>query len=220
LNETNNIIDLLLSNQNIGGSKTQGVENSTGTSANATSGRNNAAWTATAAEAYRYVPTTSGTYLWSPSTGLNSTTVQYPTVNGLNATTTYTVTATLGACVLTDTVLITLCPQLLLDLSCMLQGMTTSGTMPSYLYQQGLSTNTNASDLITVELRNSTSPFALVSSSTAEINNIGQSLHRFNNTTSGSYFIVVKNRNSIETWSKNPVPFTTGSTSTYSFKIP
>lgn len=220
LNETNNIIDLLLSNQNIGGSKTQGVENSTGTSANATSGRNNAAWTVSTAEAYRYIPTTSGTYLWSPSTGLNSTTVQYPTVTGLNATTTYTVTATIGTCVLTDTVLITLCPQVFLNLNCLLQGMTLSGTMPPYLYQQGLSANTNASDLITVELRNSTSPYALVSSSTSEINNVGLSLHKFNNTTTGSYYVVVKNRNSIETWSKNPVSFTVGATTNYSFKTP
>jgi len=75
----------------------------------------------------------------------------------------------------------------------------------------------NLTDTITVELRSSTSPYSIVESETGLG---GQSIARtfsFSNAFDGtSYYIVVRHRNSIETWSKVTVTFTGGAL-TYDF---
>jgi len=73
-------------------------------------------------------------------------------------------------------------------------------------------------DVVTVELHNSTSPYALVTSKTGvSLSSTGVGSAVFTGGTSGaSYYVVVKHRNSIETWSKNPVTFVSGSAS-YNF---
>lgn len=66
----------------------------------------------------------------------------------------------------------------------------------------------NAKDTVTVELRNQSSPYALVESKKAIGGQGIPTLINFNTPVSGTpYYIVVKHRNSIETWSSTPRPF-------------
>jgi hypothetical protein len=129
------------------------------------------------------------------------------------------VTATVNGCTVSDTVKITLCPTTInLQLTALHQGMQLNGSMPAYLYNMGFSSNPNDCDSIIVELRSAASPYALVATSTSIMNTSGVSSHSFPGALSGvSYYIVVKHRNSIETWSKLPVLLNSGANS-YSFK--
>lgn len=61
-------------------------------------------------------------------------------------------------------------------------------------------------DTVTVLLRNTSSPFDIVDSATAVLDSNGKSIFLFNNTTNGiPYYIIIKHRNSIETWSSSGV---------------
>lgn len=72
-------------------------------------------------------------------------------------------------------------------------------------------------DTVTVEFRNSTVPFALVESKKILLNNAGFASQVFTATVAGTpYYLVVKHRNSIETWSAAAVQFTGGNL-TYDF---
>jgi subtilisin-like proprotein convertase family protein len=83
-----------------------------------------------------------------------------------------------------------------------------SGLMTPVLYNAGLSTNNTDCDSVTVEIRNSTSPFSLVQSSKGILKTNGDVLFTpLCNCISRDYFVVVRTRNGIETWSKNPVHF-------------
>ena len=219
LHETTNIIEVIVSNSTFTASKTQGVENLAGSAANAVTGRNNAAWTVTTPGAYRFTPTAVGPFTWSPATGLSSTTAQYPVVTGLTSTTVYTVVASANGCTITDTVTISICPtDVNLQLTLLHQGMQLNSLMPAYLYVMGLSTNPNDCDSLVVELHSSATPYSLLATSTAIMNTAGVSAHTFSGSLSGaSYYIVVRHRNSIETWSKIPVLLNAGANS-FSFK--
>jgi hypothetical protein len=60
----------------------------------------------------------------------------------------------------------------------------------------------NFSPTVTVQLRNSTTPYALVDQETGTLSTAGVGSFQFLGTTNGSsYFIVVKSWNTIETWS-------------------
>jgi hypothetical protein len=73
-------------------------------------------------------------------------------------------------------------------------------------------------DTVMIELRNSTAPFAVADSATGVLDSVTLSVQiLFQNATSGSYYIAVKHRNSIETWSKTPRPYTVGSSLIYNF---
>ncbi len=66
----------------------------------------------------------------------------------------------------------------------------------------------NAQDTITVELRNSTSPYALVESHRTLAGQGLPAVVNFSSVTNGTpYYIVLKHRNSIETWSSTPRTF-------------
>ncbi len=78
-------------------------------------------------------------------------------------------------------------------------------------------TNTQVTDTIKVNLRDSGTPFGVVDSAKAILATNGTSELIFSNATSGTYFIIIKHRNTVETWSKNAVAFTTGSLSSYNF---
>lgn len=85
---------------------------------------------------------------------------------------------------------------------------TSIGAMRSVKYNQdGISPTTDVED-ITVELRNSSSPYALVDMATATLKTNGDAACSFSTAPSGNYFIAVKGINSIETWSALPVSFT------------
>ena len=72
-------------------------------------------------------------------------------------------------------------------------------------------------DTATIELRKAVSPFALLESHKVLLNNLGTGKQSFNNVVEGTeYYIVLKHRNSVETWSKLPQSFTGGAL-TYNF---
>ncbi len=72
-------------------------------------------------------------------------------------------------------------------------------------YNEG--TDQQVSDTVTVELRNSTSPFAIADQSTAVLSANGTVQLNFTGAANGNYYIAVKHRNSIETWSANAIAF-------------
>jgi hypothetical protein len=80
------------------------------------------------------------------------------------------------------------------------------------------STSLNMKDSMKVYLRNAVSPFAIADSATALIDSItfaGE--FSFRNTVTGNYYIDMSSRNTISTWSKNPIVMTSGAASYYDF---
>ncbi|MBK6774255.1 MAG: hypothetical protein IPG78_19370 [Ignavibacteria bacterium] len=84
-------------------------------------------------------------------------------------------------------------PNMTLNLTMFIEGFYNSGS------------NSQISDTILVELRNSTSPFALADQSTALVSANGSVQLKFGNAINGNYYITVKHRNSIETWSSGVI---------------
>lgn len=76
--------------------------------------------------------------------------------------------------------------------------------MVSVKANQGIGTSTTYVDDITVELRNATSG-ALVVTTSAQLQTNGTALASFSTSPTGFYYIVIKHRNSIETWSATPL---------------
>jgi len=98
---------------------------------------------------------------------------------------------------------------LTLNLKLYVQGYYESaGLMKPALYNQGFIANTNISDVIFVELRKAIPPYEMVANSSPFLNTDGSCTTTFQVLT-GFYYIVIKHRNSIETWSADPVLFTT-----------
>jgi hypothetical protein len=87
--------------------------------------------------------------------------------------------------------------------------------------QQGFyntSDRLNCSDTIKVLLANAASPHAYVDSTLAILDSLTfTSLATFNNASTGSYYLIVKHRNCIETWSAGTIAFAKGSTASYDF---
>jgi hypothetical protein len=82
--------------------------------------------------------------------------------------------------------------------------------MVPVIHNTGMSTNNTDVDSVTIELRSTTSPYALVQTRTGVINKTGNVQLQFNPSAIGnSYYIVLKHRSSIEVWSKIPVLMTT-----------
>lgn len=77
--------------------------------------------------------------------------------------------------------------------------------------------NTMIQDTVKVYLRNSTSPYSIFDSSKNCLNSFGTGLFNFPNAVNGvNYYIQIKHRNSIETWSKTTQTFS-GNALTYNF---
>ncbi|MDQ3193734.1 MAG: FG-GAP-like repeat-containing protein [Bacteroidota bacterium] len=72
-------------------------------------------------------------------------------------------------------------------------------------YNQG--SNSMTGDTVTVYLRNTFSPFAIADSSKSYVSSSGVGLFDFNYAIKSSYYIQIKHRNSIETWSAAGVNF-------------
>ena len=58
-------------------------------------------------------------------------------------------------------------------------------------------------DTVTVLLKNTSSPFATVDSAKIFLDSLGNGTVKFLNAPTGSYYIALKHRNHLETWSKN-----------------
>ncbi|MBX7041687.1 MAG: hypothetical protein K1X85_02190 [Ignavibacteria bacterium] len=83
------------------------------------------------------------------------------------------------------------------------------------LYDEG--TNSMIRDTVRIYLRNSTTPYAIVDSAKAYLSSTGAGTFSFQNASNGvNYYLHLKHRNSIETWSKTAQSFT-GNSMTYDF---
>jgi hypothetical protein len=74
--------------------------------------------------------------------------------------------------------------------------------------------STMVPDTATLELHNSTSPYLPVESQKSLLNSSGSGTFTFSNALNGTpYFLVLKHRNGLETWSAAPMSFTSGALS-------
>ncbi|MDQ3019143.1 MAG: hypothetical protein M3R36_01020 [Bacteroidota bacterium] len=79
------------------------------------------------------------------------------------------------------------------------------------------SSNSMISDTVTIYLRNATTPFAKKDSAKSVLTASGTGSFIFFNITNGTnYYLVIRHRNSIETWSSSAIAFSAG-TLTYDF---
>jgi triacylglycerol esterase/lipase EstA (alpha/beta hydrolase family) len=76
---------------------------------------------------------------------------------------------------------------------------------------------TQIEDTVRVFLRSSSSPFNVVDSAVSRLNADGNDILEFLNASAGSYYVQVKHRNGLETWSSAPVSFSNGITSLLDF---
>ena len=92
-----------------------------------------------------------------------------------------------------------------LNLKLFIEGYYTgSSTMKSVKNNQdGVSPLTDVEN-ITIELHNTTNPFTLVASTTSMLKTNGNVICSFPTASIGSYYIAVKSRNGLETWSATP----------------
>ncbi len=78
-------------------------------------------------------------------------------------------------------------------------------------------TNYQTSDTIRVYLRQSSAPFAKIDSARSVAGSNGTAVITFQNASSGSYYISVNHRNTIETWSTNAIAYSGGTPVNYDF---
>lgn len=116
--------------------------------------------------------------------------------------TTGLVSLTNGGCTVSSSTNFTVNTNSVLNITAFIQGFYQSAeTMAGVV-------SPTVSDSITVELHQATSPFSLVHSRKETLNLNGFGSFQFPSSVIGnSYYIVIKHRNSIETWSKIPVTF-------------
>lgn len=131
-------------------------------------------------------------------------------VNGQTYTTSGTYTATAGCH--TETLnLVTSCVSLV-NLKLFIEGYYDPAThfMRPVKYNQGLATNTLYVDDVIVELRDVNN--ALVASALTTVQTDGTVVCNFGMVVNGNYYVVVKHRNAIQTWSAIPINLTEAGT--------
>ena len=118
-----------------------------------------------------------------------------------------TISVIKGSCNGTSTNSFTVISNLTIDVKVFLQGYYLgSGLMTPVLYNNGLSTDPTHVDNISIELHDATYPFGVVSTAIGVLKTNGNVQVQFPGALIGSsYYVVIKHRNSIETWSANPV---------------
>mgnify|MGYP000843946165 CR=1 FL=1 len=97
---------------------------------------------------------------------------------------------------------------------------TTSQNLPVNLkvYLEGFwNGTTHIQDTVRVYLANSTSPYIAVDSAQVELSTAGTAAINFTKAPNGNYYIIVKHRNHLETWSKLPQAMVTNITKSYDF---
>jgi len=97
----------------------------------------------------------------------------------------------------------------LLNLKMFIEGFYMGGgQMQAVLYNNNLNASPAACDSVTVELHNAFSPYSIFTSVNVLLHTDGSADVRFPiSVSSNSYYVAVRHRNAIETWSKNPVRF-------------
>jgi hypothetical protein len=146
--------------------------------------------------------------------------------NSLNAivplgATTGTISVQRGSCTAVSSNSYTVTPaNATLNLKTFIQGYYNgSGSMVPVLFNQGVNPSTTVMDTINIELRNPGNVSQIIATRRSEVNTSGISTYSLPGSLIGnSYFIVVKYRNAIETWSKNPVLI--NANTTFDFSTP
>jgi len=115
----------------------------------------------------------------------------------------------------TSTIQVVAPPVTTLNLKAFIQGYYLGGGfMNPTLSLQGLPNPVTHCDSLTVELHNSTSPYALAYSFKGVLLTNGNMACNYPSAINGnSYYIVLKHRNSLETWSASPKAFVSGANS-------
>jgi hypothetical protein len=104
-----------------------------------------------------------------------------------------------------------------LNLTVLLEGLFNGSTMNKVQDATGDKFSGTVADQITVELHNSASPYTLAGGPyTIDVNTDGTASVTIPGLLSSSYYIVVKHRNSLETWNGVPLSFS-GATVSYNF---
>ena len=97
------------------------------------------------------------------------------------------------------------CPTSVLSIKLFIEGYYNgSGTMKPVLTNQGIGSNLALTDSVDVELHSSESPYPLIASQRI-ILQVNGNLNCFFTCEPSSYYIVIKHRNALETWSSEPV---------------
>ena len=188
---------------------TQGVENANGTLATTFAGRNATVFTVYN-NAVRFTPYSNYNYAWTPSSNMSNASISAPKAAPTSTTNFNVVVTDPNGCTSAQTVnvIVTVCGSGSgLSLRAFIEGLKAGpGVMTPVLFNTGQSTNPLDCDTISIELHNTTTPFALVYSVDALLNINGYASANFPVGALGnSYYIVVRSRNGIETWSKLPV---------------
>ena len=109
----------------------------------------------------------------------------------------------------------------ILNLKVYLEGLynETAGEMNQAQGLSGAQFGAGIADKVTIELHDANSPFDMVTTFTDVDLHVsgGISINTVPGNLTSMYYIVVKHRNSIETWSSNPISFATASPITYDF---
>jgi len=162
------------------------------------------------------------TYSYNPSTSVSPPSGSIVLASP-STTTTYTVTGTdvLGCTRTSTTSIQVIACSTTLNLKLYIQGYyLSSGLMRPVLLNEGVGTVTTLTDSIDVQLRQSASPYSLVNTRRVGLNTNGTATAIFPALT-GTYYIVIKHRSALETWSGTPVPvsgtydFTTSASKAY-----
>ena len=144
---------------------------------------------------------------WSSSNMLVATVDINGVVTGVSAGTANIIYTLGGTCLASSfkTVTVTSC-NTIVNLKLFLQGYYTGGgqMQPVLLNQNVAGATATQTDTITVELHDAASPYALIASTKTVLNTDGTATANFTSV-SGSYYIAIKHRNTLQTWSANPV---------------
>ena len=129
------------------------------------------------------------------------------TVNGTTYTAsgTYISTSTNAAgCPDTKTLVLTINPcESVVTVKMNIEGYYDAGAMRAVMANQGIGSSSTDVDTVTIELRDATN-YAVVDTATAMLQTNGNAVATYNTAPVGSFYIVVKHRNAVQTWSAAP----------------
>ncbi len=179
-------------------------------------------------DTFSYVPTSvypEATFTWTRAavSGISNTAVTTPQTSNpsevlINTTNApidviYEYTITTATCYLTQNVTVTVnnCSSIV-NLKLFVEGYYVGSNLMTTVAdnQAGVPPSSTDVELITVELHNATSPYSIVETTTAMLQTDGTAVCAFTNAPNGSFYIAVKTRNAVQTWSA--LPQTVGST--------
>ncbi len=135
-------------------------------------------------------------------------------------TSTYIVIATNQFnCTNSDTVLLTVKNKLLI-VNALLEGLHANGNLMNNALNENSEPQwgSNVADKITLEIRSSTAPYPIIESVNANLLTNSEIKSYINCNNEGLYYIAIKHRNHIETWSADPISFA-GDTVNYNFTL-